>query len=878
MGGWGDTFRLAASLMAGFIAAMAAGRVLAMVEAIKKATVAQAAFNVVARANPYVALAGAIAAVATAFFLFKGRSDDAKNAVQQLNDEINEFKNNTKSAKDNAERLKDAELRLEQAHIGVKQAIAERNRVQRLAAKGELSARQKSLQRQQTEVAVTSALRERERAEKDVADAQTGLALNTIKQVNTSTELEKELNKVTDSYERQAKVVEQDLGIGLDNLGDRFRATIDGFKDIAGKGKSATDVAKEYAKELRSIAQNADAAGLDVFAESVRKLAKEVQRTGEIKPKGFILPSFKFDAKPLKDFNKAADDFKKNTPKKFEAGSDAIGRAITNKLGASTKQAPKKVKSVVLQIPPAVSSVAPAAGAAGGEIGSAIRSGILAPLGSLSSDLSSRIAAAAASAKAAVMAAIGASSPSKLYGEIGASMGEGIIVEAKRSLQNLGKVLTNAVKKPIEEFGRKFKSAQLAINFIDTKRQAEDLRLAVVDAEKRLAEARKDNKADEIKAAERDLARAREDIVIASLQKMVDAEQRARDKISRSLDRQREKFDKVWSQFSSDALQAFDLITQHGLNQLTTKLDAARRKIETKFSGIFDSIELERGALTPAEQLIRDLEEGREAKRLSEAISDAQDELNAALKSKDKKRIADAQRRLEEATQDQQIAALRKQADIERAERDKLSEQRRRAAEEERDRAITALEEQTNRERIEFEARREQERRAFEADLLRLETALKNKRGAHKNAHAKLLKLLGKHNVDLEISGFEGGQAFADGLTRAIPQVAKAGKAIAAELAKYVKLKSPAEKGPLSDLDQWWRPFVSTLLSGLDTRAINAAIGNVASPVLGVGGGAGGIVEVHSHIHLDGRQIAEVVTRQQNRFGLHNPSIFGGRA
>ena len=53
-----------------------------------KATVAQRAFNLVAKANPYVLLATAIVTVVGALFLFAKRSDDVKQKQEELNKEI----------------------------------------------------------------------------------------------------------------------------------------------------------------------------------------------------------------------------------------------------------------------------------------------------------------------------------------------------------------------------------------------------------------------------------------------------------------------------------------------------------------------------------------------------------------------------------------------------------------------------------------------------------------------------------------------------------------------------------------------------------------------------------------------------------------------
>lgn len=56
--------------------------------AVKAATVAQAALNAVAKANPYVLLAGAVAAVAGALFAFSGKSKEAADETKTLTAEM----------------------------------------------------------------------------------------------------------------------------------------------------------------------------------------------------------------------------------------------------------------------------------------------------------------------------------------------------------------------------------------------------------------------------------------------------------------------------------------------------------------------------------------------------------------------------------------------------------------------------------------------------------------------------------------------------------------------------------------------------------------------------------------------------------------------
>lgn len=77
------------ALMQGVMAVQAKAAALAVElegNATKGATVAQAAFNAVAKANPYVLLASAVAAVGTALFAFSGKADKATDAIKTNTD------------------------------------------------------------------------------------------------------------------------------------------------------------------------------------------------------------------------------------------------------------------------------------------------------------------------------------------------------------------------------------------------------------------------------------------------------------------------------------------------------------------------------------------------------------------------------------------------------------------------------------------------------------------------------------------------------------------------------------------------------------------------------------------------------------------------
>ena len=96
------------ALYQGLVAVQAKARLAAEALATsgtKAATVAQAAFNAVAKANPYVLLASAVAAVAAAFFIFKDGADDATEAERRNREETEQLK---KAHADFAQRMQDA--------------------------------------------------------------------------------------------------------------------------------------------------------------------------------------------------------------------------------------------------------------------------------------------------------------------------------------------------------------------------------------------------------------------------------------------------------------------------------------------------------------------------------------------------------------------------------------------------------------------------------------------------------------------------------------------------------------------------------------------------------------------------------------------------
>lgn len=268
-------------------------------------------------------------------------------------------------------------------------------------------------------------------------------------------------------------------------------------------------------------------------------------------------------------------------------------------------------------------------------------------------------------------------------------------------------------------------------------------------------------------------------------------------------------------------------------------LDAAMKRIQTKYD-----------ALTPAEAQLKVLQDAGSAESLGNALTDAQAKLAEAQRWGDPQQILDAQRALAEAQRQLQIAELTKTAETERS-----------AVEEQRQAAITATQDYYDAQRLALQdqldgqlaaerlagedrlalARADMESRVgvVEEERARLRTSLEGQLEEWK-AHFMKMKIATSGNsksilatlrrfvAGIERSGVALGSSFADGMKAAIPNIGAAANEMAAIVAKYLELHSPADKGPLSRLDTFWTPFADTLVSGLDDTEIRRAMREMA--------------------------------------------------
>lgn len=116
----------------------------------------------------------------------------------------------------------------------------------------------------------------------------------------------------------------------------------------------------------------------------------------------------------------------------------------------------------------------------------------------------------------------------------------------------------------------------------------------------------------------------------------------------------------------------------------------------------------------------------------------------------------------------------------------------------------------------------------LQSELNQLQAYLQKHPDEYGKVQAKINKLLEKNGVDAKFWGTAVGISLAAGLKASEKAVAAAADAVAKAIAKRLKLKSPAEEGPLSDLDTWWEGLAPSLLKGINLGLIKQAGTTVA--------------------------------------------------
>ncbi len=270
---------------------------------------------------------------------------------------------------------------------------------------------------------------------------------------------------------------------------------------------------------------------------------------------------------------------------------------------------------------------------------------------------------------------------------------------------------------------------------------------------------------------------------------------------------------------------AFDRLAEYAMRAFDSATDKMVARLKVKVKTAFGSFTYGEGDLTPAEKQLAALDEMERQRQLEQEMRDA-------LASGDAARIAAAKLAIERDR-------LEKQATIEREAAEK---------------ALATG--QAN-----LEERRRRQRVALETELADLKTYLSEHPKEWKKTQDKVLKLLKGYGVNMHAAGVNLGREFAKGLLEAEADVRAAAKRLADAAASAASAASGGSGG--------------------------GGGGSNTSPKLRPAGPAGAflptssaptIIESHSHIYLDARQIAESVTREQIANSRRSGAIFTSAA
>jgi hypothetical protein len=265
-----------------------------------------------------------------------------------------------------------------------------------------------------------------------------------------------------------------------------------------------------------------------------------------------------------------------------ERGGEAIGKGFEDGLGKRGPTINAKAKKVMQDAGQAALADAYGSGSeVGYQFGTGFGAGVAAASGWAAAQAEALVLKAYQRARKAAQS----KSPSRLMMRLGADFTQGFIDGLKSKNAALSREMTSIMN---------------ALAAITERRAKQDRAAAVRDAIAALAEARK--KKEGVVAAERNLARAREDIVVANLEKTMAREQAVYDR------------------------------RQTLIQSKMDKLNAAIQKAQDKQAAIFDKIrgkvmtafEAVRGGMrTPAEKALAELNENATQRDLQRALNDA---------------------------------------------------------------------------------------------------------------------------------------------------------------------------------------------------------------------------------------------------------------
>lgn len=312
-------------------------------------------------------------------------------------------------------------------------------------------------------------------------------------------------------------------------------------------------------------------------------------------------------------------------------------------------------------------------------------------------------------------------------------------------------------------------TAQIAA--INDQRATEDRARAVSEAAQALAAAKKSGEG--VVQAQRDYDRARQDIVIAGMEKQLAAEQAAYDKQKAAQDKALEAR-KTALQRWADQMKAAN---QTAVDNLGTAWGKLTTLAQQAFSAIGDSWK------SDAQKEIDAIGQARQFEDLAQAVADAQKALDEAVNAgPDPTKVQQAQERLAAALADKtpsQGAIMAAQDALAKAtvgpDPEVIAEAQKRLNRAIEDQQINGpgglAERARNEEKAHTQEQADRDRR-FTDEMAKLGTQLATKKITYGTAMDEIVALLNSYGVDFAAAGGVLGEAFAEALREKIQEAA----------------------------------------------------------------------------------------------------------
>ena len=325
----------------------------------------------------------------------------------------------------------------------------------------------------------------------------------------------------------------------------------------------------------------------------------------------------------------------------------------------------------------------------------------------------------------------------------------------------------------------------------------------------------------------------------AAMKTLEDNATAAIDAVNKKFDEQRKTIDATYDALTpaEAALKALD--EQAEATDIATKISDAQKALE------------DARAFGSAKQ-IQDAQRSLDAALLEQQRADLQDQAEAQRKEKESAReqaltLLEEQHAAEiKSTQDYHDGLLQAERDRQEAdrllkeeayenERAALEEQRAalRAIEEKRytdaialkqasiDAALQAQRDADAAEMAQLQYQQQQEQMALDRRFKKMESHFNNANDLGVKKTREMVNKLRWFRTRFENTGSLVIGSLVRGMSKKAPDLVKAASAMAKILQDYLKLSSPAKKGPLSDINHWFDALAPTLAQGIDDRAIS---------------------------------------------------------